>query len=141
MINLLIVLLILSCTNPVEKPKHYKTTLVKWTKAGKVRAKGILTNEKKQGLWNEFTNDGGLATQCEYLNDTLNGKCLGYWKSGKLMIDGFYKNGLKEGDWLIYYENGKVMQKGTYKENRQVGSWAYFYESGSLEKKKIYPPK
>ncbi len=136
MANLLITSVILACTSSVEKLKHHETTLIKWvSKKGETRAKGILVNGKRQGLWNEFTDSGDLVSQCEYVNNTLDGKILAYWKSGKLMIDGFHKNNLKEGEWVIYYESGKVMQKGSYKADQKIGFWSYYYENGTLEKK------
>jgi antitoxin component YwqK of YwqJK toxin-antitoxin module len=70
-------------------------------------------NGLKQGLWEE------------------------YWDNGNLQSKGSYVNGLKEGYWE-YYEDGNLISKGLYKEGNKEGIWEYYNKDGSLDCKILY---
>lgn len=65
-------------------------------------------NGLKQGLWEE------------------------YWDNGNLQSKGSYVNGLKEGYWE-YYEDGNLISKGSYKNDLADGIWEYYYTNGRLK--------
>lgn len=128
---LLFVYLFIACDNSRHIAKDATVVLVKFkAKNGKIRAKGILVDNKKQGLWNEFEADGDLFLQCQYLNDTLNGECLGYFSNGSPNITGYYKKGIRDSLWSFYYNNGRVRKKGFFRNGKQIGHWAYFSKDG-----------
>ncbi|QDK81233.1 hypothetical protein EXU85_22530 [Spirosoma sp. KCTC 42546] len=128
---LLFVCLVMACDNSSQISKAISVVLVKFkAENGKIRARGILVNNKKQGLWNEFEADGSLYLQCQYLNDTLNGECLGYFSNGNPNITGYYKKGIRDSLWSFYYDNGQVRKKGLFRNDKPAGQWAYFSKNG-----------
>lgn len=69
----------------------------------------------KDGIYREYNLDGQLASEMEYKNGILHGKCK-YYSEGELIKIGRYLNGVREGKWIEYsreknYVNGEVQKK------------------------------
>lgn len=77
---------------------------------GFVIAHGIIDEAgKKQGVWQE------------------------YYDNGRLRAEGNYDNNVRVGKWIYYYENGKVEQTGFYDNSGQFsGEWKWFFPNGNI---------
>ena len=110
-------------------------------------------NGMKHGVFQEFTINGDLFINGEYLNDRKNGDWAyyymnskmdmeggfnedqqhGYWKyyypKGQLYYEGNFVNGQKDGDWKFYYNNGNIWRKGVFSHDQKNGLWTTLYEN------------
>ena len=68
-----------------------------------VEGKGEILEGKKDGLWEE------------------------YWDNGQLVYKGHYKDGKKDGLWEEYDEYGK-RSRGNYKDGKKDGLWVSSYD-------------
>tara|TARA_B100000315_G_scaffold83642_1_gene76658 strand:- start:333 stop:581 length:249 start_codon:yes stop_codon:yes gene_type:complete len=57
-----------------------------------------------------------------------------FYDNGQLWITGNYKNGKPDGLFDHFYENGQLEYRGNSKNGKQDGLWEYFDESGNLTK-------
>lgn len=78
--------------------------------------------------------------EAEYdLNDfELDGKVFDYSLNGNLILEGNYLNGKRNGNFIFYYDNGKIRNEGSYENNRRIGKWKYYYSSGQLKQIVIF---
>ena len=124
---------------------------------GKLMAEGKYVNQKKDSIWNYYSNeksnplvsietyvngnlngesityypDSGEPTEIVcYENGKRNGKLLKYFPDGQLMTKSYYKNDLPDGDFIHYHPDGKVQIEGKYGNGNQIGEWKYFDEKG-----------
>jgi len=78
---------------------------------GQLAEKGLIVNNKPEGLWKKFDE---------------NGKCIAKIK---------YKEGKKTGKWIIWNYNGEIIAKGRYdNDGYKTGNWIYY---SSIEQKYI----
>ena len=74
----------------------------------------------------------------EYRNNKRDGKWIYYYNNGNLWSEGFFKNGKSDGKRITHYENGKIFYVGYYQEDRRVGVWKFYDEKGTLVKSVDY---
>ena len=81
---------------------------------------GHVDDNGMQGTWEQYYNNGKLATKGNYVN----GERDGYWEyyddNGKLFSKGNYVNGKRDGYWEYYKNNGKLSSKGNYKNGELI---------------------
>jgi antitoxin component YwqK of YwqJK toxin-antitoxin module len=87
----------------------------------------------KQGFYKSYHQNGKLASERFYVNDTLDGKEKLYYPSGKLYGEFTLSKGIYEGTFKYYFEDGKVMQDGKYISNAISGELKTYYKSGKLK--------
>lgn len=73
--------------------------------------------------------DGGLK------NNKRDGKWVAYFQNGNLNTEAFYIDGKEHGDYRVYYENGKLRYSGHFTNGICDGEWSFYNHSGLLEKK------
>lgn len=76
----------------------------------------------REGIWEQFYDDGTLRLQGSYLNDEKEGQLRTFFVDGKLMMAGQYRDGHQDGTWIYYDETGKVTLKEYYEEGIMVKS-------------------
>lgn len=81
---------------------------------GKLKLRGTIKNNLRDGKWEAFFNDG--TTQSE----------------------GYFKNGLRHGAAKVYYPNKKLMYEGTYNEGIETGNWKFYNEKGEIVNEKKF---
>ena len=97
---------------------------------GTIREKGIYINNLKDGLWNEFYNDGAIKSVISFENG--NGLFKSYYTDGKLLLEGNYINNKKNGKWIEYSNKGNKYREYYYlhdklNPNKISSQW---YDSG-----------
>jgi len=130
---------------------------------GKKMAAGIYLGEKRDSIWQFFSDyDGSLISEETYTSGIkqgiaktfypdgviaesvtwINGKKEGAWEQfftdGKIKLRGNYSGDEKNGDFLIYFLNGQVMLNGQYRNGHQHGTWIYYSEKGNILKKETF---
>ena len=112
---------------------------------GTLAATGSYKEGRRSGAWKFFQADGTtLRTDCNLLNDLLDGACANYYADGTKSAEGSYTRGKRTGDWTYWYANGQVSQTGgfvvgmfaSYAE--RSGEWRYYFENGQLRTKGTY---
>ena len=74
-----------------------------------VEGKGEILEGKKDGLWEE------------------------YWDNGQLVYKGHYKDGKKDGLWEFYQGPSSLWHKGHYKDGKEEGLWEWFLMDGTVD--------
>jgi antitoxin component YwqK of YwqJK toxin-antitoxin module len=87
----------------------------------------------KQGYYKYLYDDGVVAIEKNYVNDTADGFQKEYYPSGKISGELKVKKGKFEGDFKYYHENGKLQQEGTYVNNLIEGELKSYYKNGNLK--------
>lgn len=87
----------------------------------------------KQGYYKFFYDNGTVAIEKNYLNDTLEGSQKEYHPSGKISGEFNLKKGKFEGSFKYFHENGKLHQEGTYVNNLIEGELKSYYNNDSLK--------
>ena len=92
----------------------------------------IIYETKKKGK--EYSNDGELKFEGEYLNGKKNGKGKEYnYYDGLLKFEGEFLNGIKNGKGKEYNNNGKLLYDGEYLNGKKNGKGKAYYHNGKLE--------
>lgn len=102
----------------------------------------------KQGLWQEFYDNGKVKSEKYFVNDTLNGYVKEYNENGTLSSSLLYQEGsLKQPEnreefpveeRSEFYSDGKVKNKGYYKKDVPVGIHVFYNENGEITNAKIF---
>ena len=96
---------------------------------GRVKASGIINNQKRDGVWKFFNTRGIHTTSTTYSN----GKIIKtVSKIGKDTPK------LREGTAVTYHDNGRIKDQGKYSKGKKNGEWREFDTRGNLTKIKIY---
>ena len=130
---------------------------------GMKMAAGNYLNEKKDSIWQFFSeSNGDLVSEETYLTGLIHGQSKVFYPEGGVSELRLYKNGIKEGLWeqyypdgklklrgnfqagdnqgafMIFYNSGQPMVQGRYAEGHKDGIWMYYDEKGAIAKKESY---
>jgi antitoxin component YwqK of YwqJK toxin-antitoxin module len=79
-----------------------------------IMAHGFLKENKKEGLWVYYYENGNKFREIHYENGIENGKWLMWYENKNLYIEDYKQNGKSNGKWNEYYENGVLKEVGMY---------------------------
>jgi antitoxin component YwqK of YwqJK toxin-antitoxin module len=101
---------------------------------GKVRMSGTCLNNKREGLWLEYSEEGNLTDSCYYHNEMPVGTCYSFYLSGQKAKVAIYDTlGSGAGFITRYYEDGALKQTGFYAASVLRDSlWHYYYPDGKI---------
>jgi antitoxin component YwqK of YwqJK toxin-antitoxin module len=71
-------------------------------------------------------------------NDKRNGKWSYWYENGNLWSECDYQNGLRHGKSVVYFENGTKRYEGNFENDKPVGIWYFWDENGTLANEKNY---
>jgi antitoxin component YwqK of YwqJK toxin-antitoxin module len=136
---------------------------VSYFPGGQKMAAGVYLNEKKDSLWQFFSEsngtvvsqafyvsglihgeskvfypDGGISELLHYKNGVKDGLWEQYFTDGKIKLRGYYLDGNKTGLFQTFFLNGQLMLTGQYNAGHQDGRWRYYTEKGELVKTEVY---
>ena len=93
---------------------------------GKVKVKATYKDDKPEGVWREYSEDGEIEKS--YI-----------FKYGIIIGEGIItEQGEKTGPWKEYFDNGVLKGKGNYDKDVRVGPWTYYHRNGEIEQTGIY---
>ena len=123
--------------------------------SGKLLAKGIYNNQKKDSTWiyygendsiksiefykngvpdktwKVYYENGKLAEETTFLNGKKAGVHKEYNEDGVLIFEMPYKNDIAEGRASLYYINGKLKESGMYHNGLREGAWTRYEANGN----------
>jgi uncharacterized protein len=121
---------------------------------GNVKVEGIYKDDKKNGYFKEYTENGDLVSVSKYVMDikqedaeeiTKLDVLNEYYPDGKLKASGTYRNGVPEGIRREYGKDGTIEKSYIYKSGYIIGEgivteagsreghWKEFYSNGTLK--------
>jgi antitoxin component YwqK of YwqJK toxin-antitoxin module len=103
--------------------------------------KGTVKNNKLEGTWLRFHENGNIQIKANYKDGKLVGsKEYFSHENGQLEEKGNFKDGnyQKEGLWEFYHENGQLKETGNYQDNKQDGLWEFYRENGNIWERVTY---
>jgi antitoxin component YwqK of YwqJK toxin-antitoxin module len=87
----------------------------------------------REGIWLLYHPNGMLQTECNYLNEKLQGLYKSYYENGQLKSDENYNQGERNGICKFYYANGKIEEDGNYLNGEGEGLHKTYYENGTFK--------
>lgn len=114
---------------------------------GKIIAKELYVNDKKEGDAYYYYNDGRIMKISSYRNNLLNGKTYEYDRNGTIItiltyskgniiererINRVDENELKQGIWMEFDNNLIVKKEVEFKNDRINGTYKEFNEKGEI---------
>ena len=66
------------------------------------------------------------------------GPFVAYHEDGGIASEGQYVDGAEEGLWRDYHENGTLAAEGEYRSAKEHGEWQFWNADGTVEKKINY---
>ena len=130
-----------------DKPLHFKR---EYYSDGKVRREASFRDNKREGVWREYDENGRVIASQTYKNGLLidngivdtDGRRQGFYQEffpdSTLKTNGLFVDGLKSGRWTYYYQNEKEEQSGVYVEGQPDGEWKWFHDNGQLARVESY---
>ena len=80
----------------------------------KLYEEGYLMNEKREGIWKEYSEQGWLRFDWAYKNGLKNGTYKCYRKNGQVEAIGNYTDGLLDGTLKIYDEKNELFSESVW---------------------------
>jgi len=143
----------------VFSPDGKKADATNYHPNGNIASKGTYINQKKEGIWNffsesqqyyrlseenysgnlrngitqKFYRDSTTAEKITYLNDVKHGEWLQYHPNGVLSLRSAYNNGKINGKFEVWYENGKIQFSGQYLNDVRDGLWLIYNPDGTIK--------
>ena len=94
---------------------------------------GEIVNNKKQGEWKVYYQNGNLKTIENFKNDTLNGSYISYHSNGKIRSRSVYKMGIQVDSVFMYHSNGRInLAEWKDKNGKGQGTFKIYHENGQL---------
>jgi antitoxin component YwqK of YwqJK toxin-antitoxin module len=75
---------------------------------------GAYKDQKREGKWTYWYEDGTLWSEGMYLRGKSDGKRTTYFENGKVRYEGMYKNDMRVGKWQFFDENGRLLKEVDY---------------------------
>lgn len=98
---------------------------------GKIASVKIQINNKKEGCWKQYNNEGKVFKETCYKNNELNGTSTKYtYRTGRILQRSNFNDGMKDGKQECYYNNGRPKSVLYYKNNHPCLGTEEWYESG-----------
>jgi len=139
--------------NRRDKNNRKQGTWMTFYPNGKIQGEGTYKDDKKNGYFKDYTENGDLIRVVKYVNDIEQADALEirklqvaneYYPDGKIKSTTMYRDGVPEGvkrdyspDGVITrsaeYHNGNLIGEGIMlEEGCKDGPWKEFYSEGSL---------
>ena len=99
---------------------------------GQLRNRGNYIGGKKEGLWEEYHENGNLANMVNFKEGKKEGLLKNYYSNGQIKGKINYQEGKENGMMELYHQNGKLMLEGFFKDAVQISLWKYYDEDGKL---------
>lgn len=123
-------------TGDVKKASYLKGKDIKhglsevFFKSGKIKQRGNFVDNKRDGTFMLYYEDGTLSASIEYRGDVQEGIYKSYREDGTLEEEAVFKNGQRHGPAKYFHGNEKLDQKVTFKEGKMEGVATQYYDTG-----------
>lgn len=93
---------------------------------------GSYVDNKKEGVWKTYYNNGKLKSEITYKNNIANGFARFYYKNGNVSEEGNWVNNKWDGKYKYYYENGQISYDWNFVNGKREGVQKYYHENGQI---------
>jgi antitoxin component YwqK of YwqJK toxin-antitoxin module len=83
-------------------------------KNGGIEMRGIMKDNKRDGLWKSFYENGTPWSETTFKEGKKNGKTTTWYENGKKRYDGFFTNDRESGRWVFWREDGTIEDTRNY---------------------------
>lgn len=80
-------------------------------------------DNKKEGLWQDFHQNGQLKSEGNYIEGLKEGLHKEWGNNGILLLEGFYSKDKANGLMKWYHEKGHLAGEGNMIDDIRIGSW------------------
>jgi len=107
---------------------------------GKIMYQGNFINDKPDGEFRRYYEDGTLKSLMVFSNNGSDAETILYYKNGLKASTGRYVNQLKEGTWRFYSftEKDLLISEADYQADRKNGRMVYYYPDGRVAEQLMY---
>lgn len=95
-------------------------------------------NGKKNGVCEKYYSDGSLLEELMWKEGVKDGIWNQYFQNGRPKLTGAYKNDKRQGKFTFYYPDGSIETKGAFNKDMMDGSWITYNPNGKVEMTIIY---
>ncbi len=135
-VGILVLFLWASCSSKTEKvvKEKYADGKAQHTQEYRLNDNGAKTTLSKETFY--------FPEEKKYIEGTYNtqekrdGKWVSWYENGLKNSEGNYKNGVLDGKYTVWYSNGIVYYKGQYRNGQKIGTWV-FYDTLGVQIKKV----
>jgi len=76
--------------------------------SGAIQIKGLMLNNKREGLWTAYYENGVKQSESTYQSGVLHGRTASFYTNGQVRYIGYFLGGKKDGKWQFYLEDGEL---------------------------------
>lgn len=127
LITLLAIAFLVSCGKTSVETEKYTDGKVKSEKTFK-----DTDGEKELMKEVHYHPNGKKYIEGNYKDNKRDGYWASWYDNGQLWSEGEFREGLSEGKRTVYHPNGKIYYEGTFKAGERVGMWKFYDENGKL---------
>ena len=128
-------------TELTYKEGEAEGTYKEYHEDGTLKEIGQYVAGKREGEWKKYyngLNSSALEGRENYRNDKLEGECITFYPSGKIMSKGNYKDGKLHGEYKSLYENGNIREDINFSYGEFHEKYRLYHENGELSRKWQY---
>ena len=94
-------------------------TIIERYASGNVKISGSYSNNKRDGLWISFFENGSKQSVHNYKEGKLNGQITVFNTNGSLLYQGFYIDDKKHGKWNYYNNKQELVNTTWFKDGEK----------------------
>lgn len=87
---------------------------VQYYSGGHKKVEGTYKNDKRDGAWTFWFENGTVWSEGFFTQDVRSGKTLVYHENGAPFYEGVYQEGKKHGVWIFYNQMGEKVNEITF---------------------------
>ncbi|WP_299337357.1 energy transducer TonB [uncultured Psychroserpens sp.] len=106
-----------------------------YTQDGQLKIEANYIENELSGLWKTYHPNGKIAWEVNYYKGYRNGKYRQYYDNGQLQLEGVILNDIKKGEEKRYTENGDLEWKGSYDNDNFDKTWVRYDAKGKKVEK------
>jgi antitoxin component YwqK of YwqJK toxin-antitoxin module len=104
-----------------------------WYENGAIEGQYYFKNDKLDSDFVKYNTSGIPSYRGTYKDNQLSGKAVTYYSDGRKWYELNYSNGLLEGEQREYFANGQLKFSGTYTAGKKNGSAKDYWSNGKLK--------
>lgn len=105
---------------------------------GKVECSGKYVNQRREGEWRFFREDGSLVESATYAGGKLHGIQALYYEDGRLLSITTWVDSLRQGPMIKYFPSGAKMAEGAYDVDDLDGKYTTWGSDGKITEQGQY---
>lgn len=120
-------LFLVGCNRPKVEKENYPD--------GKIKSEKTYSEdggEKKLLKEVHYHPNGKKYIEGSYKDNKRDGYWASWYDNGQLWSEGEFRGGLSEGKRTVYHPNGKLYYEGTFKAGERTGIWKFYDNTGKL---------